>query len=169
MNDTTTEPTDQPKPKGAPAGNTNALRVGHRSQLLSAKVGNLPRKFRYIGNAVCKMGRQLEDAVLRRHGEITETRAALLNSCQRAEQAARLTQRFLSDAHAAGTLDATALTKLLTLQLNATKQRDAAIIALDLDSTPSDRWAGVFDATPALPSPQPTNGDTPHEGTEAAS
>jgi hypothetical protein len=124
--------------------------------MLAARVGDLPKRYRYIVNAVAKMGQQLEGAVLRRHGEVTETRAALLNSAQRAEQAARLTQRFLSDAHTAGTLDSNALTKLLTLQLNATKRRDEAILALDLDAKPSDRWAGVFDATPTLPEPEPS-------------
>lgn len=150
MTETTTI-AEPPRKLGPPLNNCNAMTHGAKSAVFRAPVGDLPKRFRKISQYVGRMRRELEAAIIRRHGEITETRALLLQSALRAEQAAKCVQWQLRIADANGALDSKALVALLKLQLDAGKRRDDAIQALDLDSTPADSWKTVFDATPEPP------------------
>lgn len=82
--------THQPGPShvGAPSGNRNNLRHGLRA-------GRLPPGCGTIRRAIDELRRQLEDAVLRAHGEIDVLAAAQIQTAIRFERHAMLAQRWL--------------------------------------------------------------------------
>ncbi|MDZ4687611.1 MAG: hypothetical protein SH850_21275 [Planctomycetaceae bacterium] len=154
---------------GPPRGNTNATKHGCASQFLRAPIGELPKRFAKISEYVRSLRQSLEAAVIRRHGDISETRALLLLSALQAEQARRCCQWQMRFADVNGALDSSVLVMLLKLGMEASRRRDEAVKALDLDASPASTWATVFDSpvAPALTEAAPET--TPDiDSTEAA-
>src|SRR5688500_13985998 len=76
---------------GAPPGNRNALRHG-------LKAGQLPKDAKYIEVRLNVVRRNLEDAVVRTHGNVSEEHACYVQTAIRWERHAALAQRWLTKA-----------------------------------------------------------------------
>jgi hypothetical protein len=168
--DNGTPRTDTPGRRGAPAGNTNALRHGLRS-------GKLPTRCKFIENATNAFRRELEAVVIKMKGAISISDAAAINSATKWEQHGLLARYWLRK-------EIDKLTPSDRLRFSeaiarASDARDKAIRALDLDQHAREAmmpWLVVSDgrvsgvlAKPADQSPNAlhtTNGTpngTPHE------
>jgi hypothetical protein len=132
----------------APPGNQNATKHGLRSSLVLVAV---PPKAKWVKVLMAAFRRDLEAAVVERHGEITVTKAALVNSATRHETIAQLAGRMLK---LSGD-DLKAETKLAIMDRigRATDARDRCIRALDLEATPGSAWDAYFSSPIDLPGP----------------
>jgi hypothetical protein len=136
----------------APEGNSNAWKHGLRSSLVLVAV---PPKAAWIKKLMAAFRRDLEAAVVERHGEVSLMRAAVINSASRHETIAQLAGRMLK---LAGD-EVKTETKLAILDRigRATDARDRCIRALELDAT-HDAWGAYF-ASP-IDVPGPTDHET---------
>jgi hypothetical protein len=132
----------------APEGNSNAWKHGLRSSLVLVAV---PPKAAWIKKLMAAFRRDLEAAVVERHGEVSLMRAAVINSASRHETIAQLAGRMLK---LAGD-EVKTETKLAILDRigRATDARDRCIRALDLEATPGSAWDAYFSSPIDLPGP----------------
>ena len=117
----------KPGQSGAPKGNRNALRHG-------LKCGKCPPDAMYIEHQVNSLRRQLEDAVLAQHGEVSLVHAGIIQTSCKWEKHGALATRWLR-------LKGDQLKPTEVLQFSreiarASSERDKAIAALDLNRGP---------------------------------
>lgn len=117
--------------QSGPPRNTNAVKHGLFSYL---STGRLPADAVHIRRLMTMFRKELEAAVAERHGGITLTRAALVQSCVRHETRCQLLVKWLRAADGSLTTDQR-LTILRDLG-KATNDRDAVLGDLDLDGSP---------------------------------
>jgi hypothetical protein len=116
---------------GAPRGNSNALRIGVRSDAVrNVKLGALPDK--RIERDCNRFRRVVEQWVLDRYGEIRPTHELAINSAVRHEVVCRMALRYLKMHDA--TLGPTEKLNYLSLMAKHSDARDKAVERLGLDA-----------------------------------
>ena len=123
---------------GAQPGNRNRLRHGLRT-------GRLPAHCSYITRATDELRRQLEDEVVKFHGELDVYHAAVIQSIIRHERRAQLLQKWLRDASRAGAKPLTIMegAQLLRDISAATESRNRALRELGLNNS-ENRFARIY-------------------------
>lgn len=144
---------------GAPQANRNAMRHGLRA-------GMLPKGAAYIKRECDTMRREIETAVLARHGEVDLYRAALIQTAMRWERHGMLVQRWLRKE--AVTMDAAQRLAYSRDIARASENRDRCLkeLGLNVDETQNaiDAWYSA-DPDDALESPDtPSHGESAKEG-----
>lgn len=133
-----------PKPpakrrEGGQPGNTNGATHG------MYVLGMLPKRLRNIERRAATFRRKLEDAVVERHGGVSVTQGALINSAARWERMAMLANNWLAkNWEDMGHMERLAYIKEAT---RASSERDKCLKGLHLDRPATDVYADLY-ATP---------------------
>jgi hypothetical protein len=127
------------KKQGAPIGNRNSLRHGLRA-------GSLPKGASYIKREINLLRREIETAVMNRHGEIDLYRAALIQTAIRWERHGMLVQRWLR--REAGEMDAAQRLAYSRDIARASESRDRCLKELGLNA---GDHADILDALYSTP------------------
>lgn len=119
---------------GAPKGNANAQRHGLRGS-------KLPKGCQYIENAVNNLRRQVESAVIAKHGRTNVVSAAAINSILKWERHGMLAAHWLRK-------EGEKLSVSERLQFSreiatASDNRDRALRSLELDVETADEWSAL--------------------------
>jgi hypothetical protein len=116
--------------------NANAARHGLRGQ-------GVPRGCTGVTKSINHFRRQLEQAVVNAHGEITLVHACLINTAYRYERHAQLAQRWLLVAY--DDLSHADRLNYSREAARASAERDKAIMALNLNRPADDLWNGTIE------------------------
>ncbi|MCI0639581.1 MAG: hypothetical protein L0Y72_18905 [Gemmataceae bacterium] len=138
---------ESPKETGKGKNNRNALRHGLRA-------GKLPDDCQYVELRLNSLRRTLEDAVVRTHGEVSETQAAIILQAIDWERHRCLCQRWMRKK--AKELSLTELVKLSEGMAKGSTELSRAIKMLDIDRDNAD---SILDALYARGKAMLANGD----------
>jgi hypothetical protein len=145
---------------GAPRGHLNALRTGEKLKLSRLIVGKLPKKMLRVQRSAQAYRRQLEAAVIERHGEVGVVHAHLVDTATAAELHSGICRWLLREKlDTMPTADVLACSSQI---LKSKEVRDRALKCLDLEGQPADDgWQTL--QVPVTGSPEAISGP---DGTE---
>ena len=122
---------------GAPVGNVNSVRFGHRSARRALPLNRLGKEYAAIDVALRHFRRALEQAVIEARGEVCLTDGMLINTACRHEAVAETVFATIRRGKAPDVPQA------LRLASDSSIRRDAAIRKLELTASQPDGWSEV--------------------------
>jgi hypothetical protein len=148
----------------ASPGNLYALKTGR--QLKRLTVGTLPRKLRSAQRRGYDLRAMLEDEVVRLEGEVTATKAAILDAA--AGDEAALAVCFWLFRNRIETMSTDHILQTLQAMSRFRSSRNRSILALDLDrDKQADIIANLYRPLPDLPHTEPSdNGSDPTDSSD---
>ena len=134
-----TKKTDNPtRKRGAPVGNTNALRNGSRVDRKRLVVGELPKKMIAVKREGRAYRREIEAVVLEAKGQINTLDAHYIDTAAAATIQAGICRWLLR--HKLEEMTVSDVRGCTSDIVKAKERRDAAIRALDIDAPPPNPW-----------------------------